>query len=179
MAAGAAAVKAGYDRAVPLWAALLAIPEPAPEEPRPLAPAEHEWADRSGALVSGGVAGLWFIPGIAATLAVLRAGMHDYGFEWAVEGGAGGTIGEAGNAIQGDLVVGGRIPRESYSIPVHGWCGGLWIDGARSIAFGLDAGVEIPLGRMLRIEARASTGFAPGLDVPNFAGASVGVVAIP
>lgn len=172
-------------RAVLLLAGLLAtIPAPAPEEPRPLAPAAHPWSDRSGALVSGGGAA-WASVSTShgALLGVVRAGMHEYGFEWAAEGGIGPSLGNSGLALDLAALPGGRIPIGGrLSLPVHGSAGVVSIDGDASFALGLDAGIDVALDRIWRVEIALACRAAPGFEdeglVP-LVGLWAGVAAIP
>jgi hypothetical protein len=181
MAAPRRRVKARYhSRCVLLLALLAAVPEPALEEPRPLAPAEHPWSDRSGVLVSGGLAAETSIPGgLTASLAVARIGMHEYGLEWAIRGGVGPTIGSTGVATDLAMEVGGRVPRGRWSLPLHIRAGALSIGGGPSFGLGFDAGVDLAVDRALRLEIAGFGTFAPALDLPYLAGATIGVVVIP
>jgi len=182
MDVGAAGVKARYPSDVLLFAALVGIPQPAPEEPRPLAPAEHPWSDRSGALVSAGVSVLssstWTLG-----LGRVRAGMHEYGLEWAVEGGAGAAFETGELALDLAIAPGGRIPTGGrVSLPVRGSAGVMSVADDASFVLGFAAGAEIALDRVWRIEAilecRGATGFEDSDLVPFF-GVGAGVVAIP
>lgn len=169
---------------VGLLAALLVVPAPAPEEPRPLAASEHPWADRSGALVSAGLEGMASAStSHGAGLGVLRAGMHEYGFEWTVVGGVGTSIETGRLALELAVAPGGRIPLGGrLSLPVRGSAGILSIDADESFALGAEAGIDVAIDRMWRIEAallcRAAPGFEDAGLVP-LVGMTLAVSAIP
>jgi len=171
-----------------LLLAAATIPAPAPEEPRPLAPAENEWDARSGALVEAGIGAMMRQPfyGGASTssIAVLRAGMHEYGLEWTVGGALGTTFADRDDTPwEAIATVGGRVQRPSRAFYLlRGTAGVFSIAADQGFALGAEGGGGLALGRVVRFESvllvRAATGIE-GKGLTPLIGGYVAVVVIP